>query len=378
MLSLVFSILIEWAGMVLWWPEEGLNHSRDMLAAEIGYLQADFGRSLVSSDPARFTKTVADRTYYVLFEVTRIADFIAWVGAPPKPSEAGLRARLHAVFRPVAEYVLAAMQVTQVFSVRLAILALAMPVFVLFSSGGARRRAGQTRSASVGRGALGPVVHERALASPAPSTKVALHQTVDDGHQAEQPEDRQREHEDGEAHREHLCHLHGGQDVLGDRLEHRVHSRPQTGLARLRRCANPPHEIGESGCLEQDVVGLVGHRLGEPGRVRADQASTEVLLEITDFGGEHVPTVVEPLVRPPNSHADPLDEDREHQGQQQPFDPLGERRQEAGNQPLADVPAPRIRSGLSHRPRRSLAGTSTSAAACHQVSVARYQCSLVM
>jgi hypothetical protein len=54
---------------------------------------------------------------------------------------------------------------------------------------------------------------------------------------------------------------------------------------------------------------LVGHRLGKPGRIRADQASAEVLLEITDFGGEHVPTMIEALIRPPNSHADPLGED---------------------------------------------------------------------
>ena len=31
LLSLVFSIIIEWAGMVLWWPDEGLEHSRNML-----------------------------------------------------------------------------------------------------------------------------------------------------------------------------------------------------------------------------------------------------------------------------------------------------------------------------------------------------------
>ncbi|MDZ7753206.1 MAG: TIGR03747 family integrating conjugative element membrane protein [Gammaproteobacteria bacterium] len=132
-LSLVFSVIIEWVGMVFWWPDEGLEHSRDMLAAEIGYLQADFGRSLVSSDPAQFTKTVADQTYYVLFEFTRVADFIEWVASAPVPGESGLRSRLHGAFQPVAEYVLAAMQVTQVFSVRLAVLALAMPVFVMFT-----------------------------------------------------------------------------------------------------------------------------------------------------------------------------------------------------------------------------------------------------
>jgi integrating conjugative element membrane protein (TIGR03747 family) len=133
LLSLVFSILIEWAGMVLWWPDQGLDHSRNMLAAEIGYLRANFDRSLVSSDPALFTKTVADKAYYVLFEVTRIADFVAWAGAAPQAGDAAFRARVHALFSPVAEYVVAAMQVTQVFSVRLAILALAMPVFLLFS-----------------------------------------------------------------------------------------------------------------------------------------------------------------------------------------------------------------------------------------------------
>lgn len=133
LLSLVFSILIEWAGMVLWWPDLGRDHSRDMLSVEMGYLRADFGRSLVSSDPALFTKNVADKLYYVLFEFTRIADFIAWVGAAPEAGERGFRARLHAFFSPFAEYILAAMQVTQVFSVRLAILTLATPVFLLFS-----------------------------------------------------------------------------------------------------------------------------------------------------------------------------------------------------------------------------------------------------
>ncbi|MEQ8234497.1 MAG: TIGR03747 family integrating conjugative element membrane protein [Gammaproteobacteria bacterium] len=133
LLSLLFSVLAEWAGMAWWWPEQGLDHSSDMLAAEVAFLQADFRRSLISSDPAQFTRTVADRTYYVLFELTRIADFIAWVGRPPAPDESGVRSRLHDVFQPAAEYVLAAMQVTQVFSVRLAILVLAMPVFAMFT-----------------------------------------------------------------------------------------------------------------------------------------------------------------------------------------------------------------------------------------------------
>jgi integrating conjugative element membrane protein (TIGR03747 family) len=133
LLSLLFSIIIEWVGMVLWWPDEGLEHSRTMLASEISYLDNDFRRSVVTSDPAQFAKRFADNTYHYLFEVTRFVDFIRWVSPPPTMNESGLRPRLHRIFLPIAEFVIAMMQVTQVFSVRLAILTLAMPIFLLFS-----------------------------------------------------------------------------------------------------------------------------------------------------------------------------------------------------------------------------------------------------
>jgi len=133
LLSLLFSIIIEWAGMVLWWPDEGLDHSRTMLATEISYLDNDFRRSVVTSDPAQFAKRFADNTYHYLFEVTRFVDFIHWVSPSPTMNEKGLRPKLHKIFHPIAEFVIAMMQVTQVFSVRLAILTLAMPIFLLFS-----------------------------------------------------------------------------------------------------------------------------------------------------------------------------------------------------------------------------------------------------
>jgi len=133
LLSLVFSILVEWAGMVLWWPEEGLAHSRTMLTTEISYLDRDFRRSIMTSDPARFAKRIADNTYHYLFEVTRFVDFIHWVSSVPAKDEQGVRPMLHKLFHSVAEFVIAMMQVTQVFSVRLAILSLAMPIFLLFS-----------------------------------------------------------------------------------------------------------------------------------------------------------------------------------------------------------------------------------------------------
>ncbi len=133
LLSLLFSIIFEWVGMVLWWPDEGIEHSRTMLAQEISYLNNDFRRSVVTSDPAQFAKRFADNTYHYLFEVTRFVEFIRWVSPPPTTKERGVRLTLHKIYHPIAQFVIAMMQVTQVFSVRLAILTLAMPIFLLFS-----------------------------------------------------------------------------------------------------------------------------------------------------------------------------------------------------------------------------------------------------
>jgi integrating conjugative element membrane protein (TIGR03747 family) len=88
---------------------------------------------VVTSDPARFARKIADKSYYYLFEMTGFVDFIQWVSPAPNPGERGIRPTLHHVYRPIAGFVMAAMQVTQLFSVRLAILTLAMPVFLLFS-----------------------------------------------------------------------------------------------------------------------------------------------------------------------------------------------------------------------------------------------------
>ena len=75
--------------MVLWRPDQRVDHSRTMLVTEISYLDNDFRRSVVTSDPARFAKWFADNSYHYLylFEVTRFVDFIQWVSLPPRKYE---------------------------------------------------------------------------------------------------------------------------------------------------------------------------------------------------------------------------------------------------------------------------------------------------
>ena len=131
--SLVLSIVCEWVGMVYWWPEQGLSHSRRMLEYEIRFLEREVPYSLLVSHPPDFARAAADTGFYYLFEVTGWTAFMQWALAVPEAGERGWRVALHRVVRPVAHFILAAMQVVQLFMARLAVLCLATPVFVLFA-----------------------------------------------------------------------------------------------------------------------------------------------------------------------------------------------------------------------------------------------------
>jgi integrating conjugative element membrane protein (TIGR03747 family) len=87
----------------------------------------------VSADPVKLANRVAEKTHHVLFERTGLIDLMARIEAQPAPTAQGLSAGLYDLLRPAVQYVIAAMQVTQVFALRLVILTLATPVFGLFS-----------------------------------------------------------------------------------------------------------------------------------------------------------------------------------------------------------------------------------------------------
>ena len=104
-----------------------------MLAQEIEYLDQDFRQSVLTSDPSRFARTIAERSHYFLFELTGVLRLAAWLSRPPVDGETGVRSNLHTTYVPISRFVTASIQIVQVFSVRLAILCLATPVFLLFS-----------------------------------------------------------------------------------------------------------------------------------------------------------------------------------------------------------------------------------------------------
>jgi integrating conjugative element membrane protein (TIGR03747 family) len=133
LLSLLISIVIEFFGMVYWWPEGGLEHSRRMLDTEIAWLDQDFRQSLLSSQPARAARNAADRSHDLLFEQTRLKQLAEWLRRSAVDTGSSASSRFRRWYRPTADFITAAGHVVQLFAVRLTVLALATPVFLLFS-----------------------------------------------------------------------------------------------------------------------------------------------------------------------------------------------------------------------------------------------------
>ena len=128
-LALCFSILLEWLGMLIWWPEQGARHSERMLAQELRYLNDGFARSVFLTEPVRLGRAAADRLDEALTYIG-IHRFLAWLQSPALPTN-GLQASIHEALKGVSAYLEAMTNTTQTFAVRVTVLALAMPLFVL-------------------------------------------------------------------------------------------------------------------------------------------------------------------------------------------------------------------------------------------------------
>lgn len=117
--ALMCSILLEWVGMTFFWPDAGAARSRAMVAAEL-----DFLGLYANTNPLfnGFDQT----TISLLLSIQR------WL------VDHGLGV-LAGQFELLAQYIDAALNVVSVFVLRLAVMILAMPVYLFFGLVGATR-----------------------------------------------------------------------------------------------------------------------------------------------------------------------------------------------------------------------------------------------
>ncbi|HGG5995786.1 TPA: DUF4400 domain-containing protein [Salmonella enterica subsp. diarizonae serovar 61:r:z53] len=111
-MSLFLSLLVEYAGLVFWWPEQEALHARTMMETELRFLSAYFTRSLVLSQPSVTVMSWGREGYQWLAENTQtVATSGTWLAVQ-------LRVFLEAT-----------LYITVVFVVRVSVLLLSLPLF---------------------------------------------------------------------------------------------------------------------------------------------------------------------------------------------------------------------------------------------------------
>lgn len=127
--SLLFSILIEWAGLLLFWVDQGWRHSQAMLNSELGWLSEHFKASLILQQPGQTIVQWLDLLNQWLLVKTGFADFARQARVSSLGN--GLWSGINQLYVSIEDFVLAAVYVTFTFVVRLIILVLATPLFLL-------------------------------------------------------------------------------------------------------------------------------------------------------------------------------------------------------------------------------------------------------
>ncbi|MCU1785217.1 TIGR03747 family integrating conjugative element membrane protein [Pseudomonas sp. 13B_2.1_Bac1] len=127
--SLLFSILIEFAGLLLFWGDQGWRHSQAMLTSELGWLSEHFKSSLLIQQPGATIVQWLDLLNQWLLVKTGFADF----AQQARVSSQGISfwSWTNQLYVSIEDFVLAAVYVTFTFVVRLTILVLAIPLFLL-------------------------------------------------------------------------------------------------------------------------------------------------------------------------------------------------------------------------------------------------------
>lgn len=139
MLSLLLSIIIEWLCITFVWPEEGHLHSQRVMQEEFAWFSAEFQQSLIYSYPVTLAEQIIHFVHHWLFIKTGIQD---WLNRPvvgiSKVNWNNLDWQMikntdwaAVIVFYVRSYVESTLYVTIIFIIRLMIIILTSPLFIL-------------------------------------------------------------------------------------------------------------------------------------------------------------------------------------------------------------------------------------------------------
>lgn len=127
--SLIFSIVLEFVGLLWFWPEHGWHHSYAMWLSELSWLSVHFKNSLLVQEPAQAIAKIL--AYLNDWVVVRSGWAQSDAHLKLLSQEASVWGQFAQVYVAMQDYFLAALFTVFTFVVRLTILTLAMPLFFI-------------------------------------------------------------------------------------------------------------------------------------------------------------------------------------------------------------------------------------------------------
>ncbi|AMN76870.1 TIGR03747 family integrating conjugative element membrane protein [Pseudomonas azotoformans] len=135
--SLLGAIIIEWFCMYVFWPDEGWKHAQRMFEYELGWLSQDLMQSVMIKEPGRtavwLTQTVYEWLVVKAGLQESVHELIEYAHTPTQyqVGKFDLRYEMNRAMMSVQDYALAALYTALTFCVRVVILTLTTPLFVL-------------------------------------------------------------------------------------------------------------------------------------------------------------------------------------------------------------------------------------------------------
>ena len=130
-ISAVMSIIIEWVMMAFFYPEEGYKHAESMMKKEIAYLSGSSGEDGINQEAVtKAGELVNSAVDYLFIDSGLMASLYSLKEVDPNDGDIlrSIKAWLSQYF----EYLMAAVFVLVMFMVRMSILFLSIPAFIMF------------------------------------------------------------------------------------------------------------------------------------------------------------------------------------------------------------------------------------------------------
>jgi integrating conjugative element membrane protein (TIGR03747 family) len=135
--SLMGAIIVEWLCLYFFWPDAGWKHAQEMFQHELSWLSQDLLHSVIIKEPGRTAAWLTQLVYDWLMVKTGLQDGIntltqySRTRSPQQVGSLDLRYQIGWVLIKFQDYGLAALYTVLTFCVRMVILTLTIPLFLL-------------------------------------------------------------------------------------------------------------------------------------------------------------------------------------------------------------------------------------------------------